>query len=209
MRRVYHNPMALPERLRVKLMSDAAGYIEMTRVMERDLGFDELLRMVVSVAGLDGERIRAILRAGAAVAGPYRYRWTPLEIEAGGEEADLAARLARFPHAEPDRPFDPARCLLARIRAGVETIELPREAAARRLFTEKRSFWDVLMERSAARIPRYETFSHREQADVYSYEPTPEDEQALRGAASLLRAARTAEQVTGLPLEKVTLYVKR
>ena len=201
--------MALPERVRVKLMSDAAGYIEMTRVMERDLAFDELLRMVVSVAGLDAGRIRAILRAGTAVAGPYRYRWTPLEIEDAGEEADLAARLARFPHAEPDRPFDPARCLLARIRAGVETIELPREAAERRRFTEKRSFWDVLMERSAARIPRYETFSHREQADVYSYEPTPEDEQALRGAASLLRAARTAEQVTGLPLEKVTLYVKR
>ncbi len=201
--------MAFPERMRVKQLSDAAGYIEMTRVVERDFAFDQLLEMVVAVTGPDAGRVRTILRAGTAVVGDYRYRWMPVEIQDAAEEADLAVRLARFPQPEPDRPFDASRCLLAKIRAGVETIELPRESAARRRLAQKRSFWDALMEVSAARIPRYETFSHRERADIYSFEPTLEDAQELRRAASLLHAARTAEQITGLPLEKVLLYVKR
>lgn len=197
--------MALPERVRVKVMSDAAGYIEMTHVANREVTIEELLELVVSVTGLDAARIATILRAGTVVSGAYRYRWAALEAE----EAGLTPRLADFPRPEPGRPFDPSRCLLARIRAGVETIELPRESAARRRLLRKQSFWEVLIELAALRAPRYETYSHHDRADVYSFRPTAEDEQMLRRAAPLLRMDRTIEQVTGLPLEKVTLYVRR
>ncbi len=193
----------LPERVRVKVMSDSAGYIEVTRVAHREIDFAQLLDLVVTVAGLDASRIAAILGAGTAVVGDHRYRWQPLPAEAG----ELATLLDRFPKPEPERPFDAERCRLAKIRAGVETIELPREAAARKRLLQKQSFWDVLM--AQAQRLRYETYSHRDRADVYSFEPTSDEEQALRRAATLLRAERTAEQITGLPLEKVTLYVSR
>jgi hypothetical protein len=197
--------MPLPERVRVKAMSDDAGYIDVTRVTHQEIAFDRLLDLVVAVAGLDASRIATILGAGTAVVGEHRYRWTPI----AAEEAEIQPRLERFPKPEPGRPFHQDRCLFARIHAGVETIELSRESAAKRRLLSKRSFWEALMALSTARELRYETYSHRDQADIYSFEPTTDEEQALRRAAPLLRVDRTAEQITGLPLEKVTLYVRR
>ena len=70
--------MALPEWVRVKLMSDAAEYISMTRVIERDFPMAELLEAVVAVGGKNPERLQHTLRAGSMVLGQYRYRWKPL-----------------------------------------------------------------------------------------------------------------------------------
>lgn len=189
--------MAVPEKLQVKVLSDNAGYIDMTRVAHREVAFAEVLDLVVAVAGLNTERIRTLLRAGTTVVNAYRYRWTPVTVDAD----ELAPLLTRFPHPQPDRPFERERCLLAKIRAGVETIELPRESAS--------EFWDVLMDVAVRHRPSYETYSYRDGADIYSFEPTSVEEQTLRRAASLLTVHRKAEQVTGLPLEKVVLYVKR
>ena len=116
--------MALPGRVRVKLMSDAAEYISMTRVMQCDFPMAELLEAVVAVGGKNPERLLQILRAGSMVLGQYCYRWEPLEADA----TDLAPLLARFPDSQPDRPFQVERCVHAAICAGVEMIELPREA---------------------------------------------------------------------------------
>jgi len=193
----FHKHMAVPEKLQVKVLSDNAGYIDMTRVAHREVAFAEVLDLVVAVAGLNTDRIRMLLRAGTAVVNAYRYRWTPVELQA----EELAPLLTRFPHPQPDRPFDAERCLLAKIRAGVETIELRREATAR--------FWDVLMEVAAMRRPSYDTYSYRDGADLYWFEPNSAEEQRLRRAAALLTVERIKEQVTGLPLEKVVLYVKR
>jgi len=189
--------MAVPEKVRVRVLSDSAGYIDMTHVAHREVPFSEVLDLVVAVAGLNMERIRTLLRAGTAAVNAYRYRWPPVALE----DDELAPLLERFPHPQPDRPFGRERCLLAKVRAGVETIELRRESAAR--------FWDALMDIAVEHQPSYETYSYRDGADVYSFEPTGADEQALRRAASLLEVQRTAEQVTGLPLEKIVLYVKR
>jgi hypothetical protein len=189
----------------MRVMSDAAGYIDTTHVAHREIAFAELLDLVVAVAGLDAPRIAVLLKAGTAVVNAYRYRWSPILVE----EAELTGLLGRFPRPQPERPFDASRCLLARIRAGVETIQLPRESAARRARRQEQSFWDVLMDLARARIPIYETFSYRDGADIYSFQPSTAEEQVLRRAAALLPVERTAEQVTGLPLEKVTLYVKR
>jgi len=199
----------LPERIQVKVMSDSAGYIETTQVTNREIPFAQLLDLVVAVAGLDAARIKTILRAGTAANAAYRYRWAPILAE----EPEIAALLGRFPQPDPTRPFDASRCLLARIRAGVETIELPRDMAstpASRLPRgQKQSFWEILIDISRLRTPKYETYSHRDGADIYLMELDPATERLLKQAAPLLAVNRTAEQVSGLPLERVTMYVKR
>ncbi len=197
--------MALPERVRVKLMSEGAGYISTERVVQRDYPAAELLEALLAVAGKNIGRLQQILRAGSVVVGPYRHRWQP--IEASAEE--LQPLLEGFPDPRPDRPFEAGRCVFASIRAGVETIELPREQAARRRLLKKSSFWDVLMEVASARVPLYQTYSYRDRADVYVFEPTREEEARLRAAAPLLTLERTEQRICTLPLEKVTLLVNR
>jgi hypothetical protein len=197
--------VAQPEIVRVRVIPDGAGYVDTNRVGHREIPFPKLLEMVVAVAGLDPARIGMILRAGTVTLGAYRYRWEAIAMDG----AEIAPLLEPFPKSDPLRPFDASRCLLARIRAGVETIELPREMASRRRLLQDISFWDVLMGAASARIPRYDTYSHREGADLYSLDLTPEDERRLRQAAPLLAVDRTAEQITGLPLDRMILYVKR
>ncbi len=197
--------MALPERVRVKLVSDEAGYISSARVVQRDFSMTELLEALLAVSGKNPQRLRQLLRAGSVVVGGYRHRWAPLEAEA----EELAPLLARFPDPQPDRPFQAERCVLAMIRAGVETIEMPRDQAARRRFLKKESFWEVLMAVAIARRPQYQSYSYRDRADVYTFEPTQEDRQRLRDAGPLLRADRLEERLRMLPLEKVMLLVNR
>lgn len=60
--------MALLERVRVKLLSEAAGCVTGTRVIERDFPIQELMEAVVAVAGKNVERIRQLLRAGSIMA---------------------------------------------------------------------------------------------------------------------------------------------
>lgn len=197
--------MALPERVRVKVLSDEAGYISSARVVQRDFALHELLEALVTVSGKNPERLRQILQAGSVVVAGYRHRWAPLEAQA----EELAPLLARFPDPQPGRPFEADRCVYAAIRAGVETIELPRDQAARRRFLKKETFWQVLMEVAVARAPCYQSYSYRDRADVYAFEPTHEDQQRLRDAAPLLRLERLEERIRLLPLEKVTLLVNR
>jgi len=197
--------MGLPERVRVKLLSEVAEYVSATRVVQRDFPIAELLEAVVSVGGKNAERVGQILGAGSMVVGDYRYRWEPLRAAS----AEIEPLLTRFPDPQPDRPFDAARCVYAILHAGVETIRLPREEAARRRFLKKASFWDTLMNVAAARTPRYHTYSYRDRADVYVFEPTAEEERRLRDAAPLLPVQRTEERIRALPLEKITLLVNR
>jgi hypothetical protein len=197
--------MPLPEIVRVRVIPDGAGYVDTNRVGHSEIPFAKLLEMVVAVAGLDRARIATILRAGTVTLGANRYRWEPIAADG----AEIAPLLEVFPKPDPLRPFEASRCLLARIRAGVETIELPREMASRLRRLQEVSFWDVLMATVSARIPRYDTYSYREGADLYSVDLNSEDERRLRQAAALLAVDRTAEQVTGLPLDRVILYVKR
>lgn len=195
----------LPATVRVRVMSDDAGYVDTTRVGHSEIPFAQLLDMMVAVSGLDPARICTMLRAGAATLRSHRYRWESI----AATEAEIAPLLERFPKPDPSRAFDASRCLLARIRAGIETIELPRDVAARSRRAQRQNFWDVLMGTATARGPQYDSYSYRDGSDLYTLDLTREDETRLRQAAPLLTVDRTAEQVTGLPLERLTLYVKR
>ncbi len=195
----------VPETVQVKVMSDNAGFIETSRVGNREIPFTQLLELVVAVAGLDAARIRTILRAGTATNAAFRYRWAPIVAE----DSEISGMLGRFPQPDPLRPFNAERCLLARIRAGVETIQLPRDVASVRGRGQGQSFWGVLMEVAAARVPKYDSYSYRDGADLYTVDLDSASETVLRQAAPMLAPNRTVEQLTGLPLERVTLYVKR
>jgi hypothetical protein len=195
----------LPEMVQVRVLSDGAGYIDTTRVAHRQIPFPQLLDLVVAIAGLDPARIVTILRAGTATNAGYRYRWTAIQSTA----AEIVPLLERFPKPDTARVFDAERCLLARIRAGVETIELPRDKASERQRGQSGSFWDVLIALAVARGPRYDNYSYRDGADLYVMDLTAADEALLRQAAPLLTNLRTAEQVGGLPLDRLILYVKR
>jgi hypothetical protein len=189
----------------MRVIPDGAGYVDTNRVGHTEISFPKLLEMVVVVAGLDPARIGTILRAGTVTLGANRYRWPPITLET----TEIAPLLEPFPKADPSRPFEASRCLLARIRAGVETIELPREMASRRRGKQVATFWDVLIAVAAAHTPQYSSYSYRESADLYTLELSPDEEKHLRQAAPLLVLDRTAEQITGLPLERITFYVKR
>src|SRR5512140_2414740 len=131
--------MALPERVRVKVLSEGAAFVSTERVTQSDVPFFELLEAAVSVGGKNLERLAHIFRTGTIVVNGYRYRWAPFEVS----PHELEPLLATFPDPRPDRPFEPDRCVYARIAAGVETIQLHREQAARRGFRKKGSFWEV------------------------------------------------------------------
>src|SRR6476659_10988077 len=106
--------MSLPERIRVKLSSEAAEAISLTPVVVREIPIRELVEYMLGVTGKDESRVRELLLRGTLVSGASRFRWN-------GWEADpqaLIDLLATFPDPEPERPFAPERSVRAILRGG-------------------------------------------------------------------------------------------
>ena len=144
--------MSFPEKVPVKISSEAAGAISLTAVVRREMSAAELVAAIVGVTGKDAVRIREVLHQGVLVSGASRFRWTP--IEAALEE--IAPQLAAFPDPRPDRPFDPAKCKRAALSGGRAAIDLPRDAASRKNVLGRRSFWQALMEVASQTPPVYQ-----------------------------------------------------
>src|SRR6202521_6457502 len=66
----------------------------------------ELVDMIVQVAGKDSTRVQQILRGGTVVFHSFRYWWPPFDPD----PAALAEILAKYPDADPARPFRAADC---------------------------------------------------------------------------------------------------
>ena len=128
--------MALPETVRVKLSSEAAGSISITPVVVQDMPFRDLMEHVVYVAGKDEARIREILLRGHLVSGASRLRWTGWEAEM----ESVRGVLATFPDPDPSRAFARERCVRAVLRGGHHAIEVPREAGERKGLFRRSSF---------------------------------------------------------------------
>src|SRR6478752_3963414 len=114
--------MALPDRIRVKLSSEAAESISITPVVAREMPLRELVEYMLGVTGKDEGRIRELLLRGTLVSGASRFRWVGWETEPQA----LRDLLATFPDPEPERPFAPERCVRAILRGGRQAIEMPR-----------------------------------------------------------------------------------
>ncbi|HEY7679546.1 MAG TPA: hypothetical protein VIC04_03440 [Terriglobia bacterium] len=193
-----------PEKIRVKLVSEAAEYVTVSHVVQRDFTLYELVGVMVPVVGSDAVRIRQMMRVGTISTGDYRYRWDGVEIEA----EEVVAILETFPHADPLRPFEPERCVLVRFRRGQETLDLPRESAMRKALFAKQSFWEGLLGMAAGGL-RYADYSHADQADVFSLAVDAETWQTVRGLLPLLKPKSAAERLERLRPEAIEWLTRR
>src|ERR1700687_872718 len=106
--------MPLPESILVRYTEEEAGYVTVRPLVRQTFRLDELLDMILSVAGKDAVRVRQLLHSGTVVYHFYRYSWAGFDAD----EAELAAALAQFPDADPSRPFDRDRCTVAIFESG-------------------------------------------------------------------------------------------
>ncbi len=187
-----------PARIRVKLVSEAAEYISVTHVVQRDFDLGELIEMMLPVLGKDVQRIRQILGAGTLSNGEYRYRWDPFEAF----EEDIEALLETFPDPEPSRSFDPQNCFLVRFRCGIDTLDLPRENATKRPLFGRQSFWDGLLALAGEAV-RYAEYSYGDRADVFAMPLDHERTEQLHGLLPLLKPKSAAEQLHRFRPERV------
>jgi hypothetical protein len=202
--------MALPENVAVRYTEDEAEYLSLRPVVRQTFRIAELVDMIVSVTGLDRERVAQILRSGAVVYHGYRYWWNGFEASA----SDLDAALAGYPLADPSRAFDPAACSAVIFESSGSpprhSVEISRESGARRRFLRLRSFWDSLMELARARKPVYVEYSYARRADIYSLELRREDVARLVGEAERRGSRVLRAQLRMLPeMARVLLVAPR
>lgn len=193
-----------PPRIRVKLVSEAAEYISVTHVVQREFELAELIEMMLPVLGKDAPRIRQILGAGTLSNGEYRYRWDPFEAL----EEDIEALLDTFPDADATCSFDPQSCFLVRFRRGGDTLDLPRENAAKRPLFGGRSFWDGLLALAGEAV-RYAEYSYGDRADVFAVSLDRERAEQLLGLLPLLKPKSAAEQLHRFRPERVEWLCRR
>ncbi len=171
--------MPLPETIAVKYTEEEAEYLSMRPLVRQTFRAPELVDMIVQVAGKDSARVQQILRAGTIVFHSFRYWWPPFDPDS----AALAEILAKYPDADPDRPFhaqdcsevilessgSPPRHSLSITRDSVAKASNPLQKFARAL-RNKPTFWQVLMNfaEAAQPRPRYREYSYTRRADLYS-----------------------------------------
>ena len=85
--------MPLPETVRVKLSSEAAGYVSITPVVVREMSTRELVEHMIAITGKNEARVRDLLLRGTLVSGASRFRWTGWEADA----QEVVSLLATFP----------------------------------------------------------------------------------------------------------------
>lgn len=194
----------LPAKLRVKLLSEAAGYINVSQVVHRELSMEELVEVLLAVAGNNGERIAELLRAGTVSTGPLRYRWESFEVT----PQELAPIMAALPHAEPGRPFEPQRAAYVRLRRGHEVIDFSRDSASRKPLFARQSLWDGLLKLFEQRV-RYTDYSHADKADVFAVELDREALNQLELLASAAKAKSVAARLEHWKPERIDWLVPR
>ncbi len=159
--------MPLPETIPVRYTEEEAGYVTVRPVVRQTFPLDQLLDMILGVAGKDLARIRQLLHSGTVVYHFYRYNWAGFDVSDG----ELAAALSRFPDADPSRPFAARACSKVVFESVGATprhlLELDRAAGSKRRFLRSRSFWDCLLEVAEREQPAYQAYSYIERADVY------------------------------------------
>ena len=197
--------MALPDRVRVRLSSEAAEAISLTRVVVQELPTRDLIDVLLGVAGKDTARLRELLSRGSVVSGASRYRWEGWTVE----ENELADVLNAYPDPEPHRPFHPAACVRAVLQSARGGIDIPKDAASRKGLLRRENFWDRLLAVIATAPKEYRTYSHRDHADLYQAPLTTADNLSLRDAAPLLQYATLRDRVATLDARSVELYTSR
>jgi len=197
--------MPLPETLRVKLSSEAAGSIAVTPVVVQHMPLREIVDLMLPLTGKDVPRLRELLRRGSLVSGASRFRWDGFEAD---PEA-LQRLVGTFPDSDPNLPFRPQDLIRCVLRGPATRLEIPAEAAAKRAFLKRRSFQDHLLELTAAIPPVYIDYSYKDHADRFRLRLTAEALALLREQTNLLPFPALASQIRGALIDSVELHTRR
>jgi hypothetical protein len=197
--------MPLPQTIRVKLMSEAAGFISLSPVVAQEMPPGELIGHLLTVTGKDEPRIREILLRGTVAIGASRFRWAGWNAD----EDDLRRLLAAFPDPDPTRPFPPERCIRAVLGGGRQELAILRETAARKSLFRRRTFWDELMAVAGERPAAYAGYSYRDRADRYIRELSPEEAARIRTAAGGARSGALRDRVLAAAFTRAELFAER
>jgi hypothetical protein len=198
--------MALPNTIRVKLISDEAGSITITPVVVQEMPLRELLERVLAHCGKDAKRVARLLERGTLVQGASRFTWEGFTAQ----EEDLAETLAMFPDPEPDRPCDPDRCVLVVLhftQGGAAEVE-PQPLRKKRLLQGK-AFWDVLLATLQELCVAYAGYSYRESADKYRLDLPTREAGRLQQAGGLLAYSSLSHRIKTVPLSAIDFYTAR
>jgi len=195
----------LPERVRVKLSSEAAESITLTPVVVQELPIRELVEHMLGVAGKDEPRIREILLRGTMVSGASRFRWAGWAVD----ETALRELLATFPDADAGLPFAADRCVRVMLRGGRQVVEVRREAGERKGFFQRETFWGLLMEVIGAGTFRYAGYSYRDRADRFVRELTVVEAEKLRAGCDAVRFSTLREQIRSVGYTSAEVLVVR
>ena len=197
--------MALPERIPVKISSEAAASISITPVVRQELAAAELVENILRVTGKDAARVREVLRQGTVINGASRFRWEPI----GASAEEVSAALAGFPDPDPGRPFVAARCVRVRLAGGRSPVDLARDAASRRRLLRRRCYWEAVMEAVGRLHLTYHGYSYGERADVYHADVTAQAVEALRAQAGLLPYSSLAAAIREQAFSRLEFWVER
>lgn len=197
--------MSLPATVRVKLSSEAAEGISITRVVVQELPLRDLVEHMLGITGKNETRVRELLLRGTLVSGASRFRWTGWEADRDG----LRELLATFPEDDPTRLFASARCVRAVLRGGRQAVDIPREAGARKPLLRKASFWDVLMELAAAGEIQYLHYSYKDRADCYRFDIPGAAAEKLRAASEAVKYSSLRERIRSAGFVWAELFVER
>ena len=199
--------MPLPETIPVRYTEEDAGYVTVRPMVKQTFRLEELLDMILSVAGKDSARVRQLLQAGTVVYHFYRYSWTGFEAD----ESELAAALAKFPDADPARPFSPTHCTNVVFDGPGATprhlLDLDRLVASKRRIFRRQRFWDRLLEIAIEEKLSYENYSYGRRADVYRLELDGETIALIEDAADRLAAGNLRVALRALSGAASVLFV--
>jgi hypothetical protein len=197
----------LPETIPVRYTEEEAGYVTVRPLVRQTFRLDELLDMILSVAGKDAARVRQLLRSGTVVYHFYRYSWAGIDAD----EAELAAALAKFPDADPSRPFTANQCTNAVFDGpGANPrhlLDLDRAAASKRRLFRGQSFWERLLEIAAEENPAYQKYSYSRRADLYRLDLDAENISRIEEAANRLAGGNLRAALRVLPSAACILFV--
>lgn len=199
--------MPLPETIPVRYTEEEAGYVTVRPLVRQTFRLEELLDMILGVAGKDVERVRQLLHSGTVVYHFYRYSWDGFDAD----HAELAGALAEFPDADPSRPFAPGQCTNAVFdEAGTNPrhlLDLNRSSASRHRIFRRQSFWDRLMEIAAEEHPSYQRYSYSRRADLYGLDLDGEASTRVEDAAQRLATSKVRSALRVLPSVASILFV--
>jgi hypothetical protein len=197
----------LPETIPVRYTEEDAGYVTVRPLVRQTFRLDELLDMILNVAGKDLTRVRQLLHSGTIVYHFYRYSWAGFDADA----TELAAALAKFPDSDPSRPFTPGTCTNAVFDdAGTNPrhlLDLQREAASRRRIFRGQSFWERLLEIAAEENPAYQKYSYSRHADLYRLALNGENITRIAEAANRLATGPVRSALRVLPGAACIVFV--